>query len=166
MPEDIERKQATATIEPLEEAAVGVAGPIFDFPVGLPGFTEVREFQLLPLGPEFGPYLALKAAGMEHPVFVVAQPAAIAPAFDVEIDDASQAVMGLQSTENVLVLVVITLHGEDTPPTANLAAPIVINLASLRGCQVVQPGADSAQLEVEIKVPVYDPARARDQSSA
>ena len=166
MPRNTESMHATATVEPTEEATMSPAGLVFDFPAGVPGFTDVQAFQLLPLGPEFGPYLALKAAGREHPVFVVAQPAAITPAFDVEIDDVSQALIGLESTESVLVLVLITLHGERSLPTANLAAPIVINLASLRGCQVVQPGDDSAQLEVEIKVPVYDPARARDQSSA
>ena len=160
MSENPESTHPTATLEPMTDAPLSPAGLVFDFPAGVPGFTDVPAFQLLPLGPEFGPYLALKAVGREHPVFVVAQPGAITAAFDIEIDDASQAMIGLESAENVLVLVIVTLRGDSVLPTANLAAPIVVNLANNRACQVVQPNAGPDQLAVEVAVPVFDPARA------
>ncbi|MDA8374836.1 MAG: flagellar assembly protein FliW [Actinomycetota bacterium] len=160
MSENTEPTHPTATLEPMTDALLSRAGLVFDFPAGIPGFTDVPAFQLVPRSLEFGPYLALKAVGREHPVFVVAQPGAIAAAFDIEIDDASQALIELESAENVLVLVLVTLHGDASLPTANLAAPIVINLANNRGCQVVQPDADPGRLSVEVGVPVYDPLRA------
>ena len=160
MSENTEPTHPAATLEPMTDAPLSPAGLVFDFPAGVPGFTDVLAFQLLPLGPEFGPYLALKAVGREHPVFVVAQPGAITTAFDIEIDDASQALIGLESAENVLVLVIVTLRGDSLLPTANLAAPVVVNLADNRACQVVQPGAGPEQLSVEVQVPVFDPVRA------
>ena len=69
MPRNTESMHATATVEPTEEATMSPAGLVFDFPAGVPGFTDVQAFQLLPLGPEFGPYLALKAAGRNRGPF-------------------------------------------------------------------------------------------------
>lgn len=132
---------------------------VFSFPIGIPGYPEVRGFQLVPLGVEFGPYLALKAVGDDYPVFVVVQPSAVLDNYVVDIDDLHEGLLGLEGgSANLLVLLIVTLSQSDPCPRANLAAPLVINLDKMTGFQVPQGNPEFA-MDHQLSVAFRDQAR-------
>lgn len=132
---------------------------IFSFPEGIPGFTNAREFELFPLGLEFGPYLGFRCTSSETPLFVVVQPSAVISDYVVEIDDDSQMLLGVHSAEEVLVLLIVTLNGPGRLPVANLAAPLVINHRTKIGFQVIMPDSN-LDMRYKLGTPVHDPNRA------
>ncbi len=132
---------------------------VFSFPIGIPGYPDVRSFQLLPLGVEFGPYLALKNLDADYPVFVVVQPSAVIDDYIVDIDDLHQGLLGLENdSANVLVLLIASLDQKDNLPRANLAAPLVINLENMLGFQVPQ-GNPELSMDYKLSLPFKDASR-------
>lgn len=112
---------------------------IFSFPIGIPGYPELRGFHLLPLGGEYGPFLALRNVSSDYPVFVVVQPSAVVSDYTVEIDDVHEQLLGVdKENPNLLVFLIATLNNADNLPFVNLAAPLVINLDNLTGFQIPQ----------------------------
>ncbi len=132
---------------------------VFSFPIGVPGYPDVRNFQLLPLGVEFGPYLALRNMGSDYPVFVVAQPYSVVEDYVVDIDDLHQGLLGLENgSTNVLVLLIVSLDQKSNLPKANLAAPLVINLDNMLGFQVPQGNLEFT-MDHQLSVPFRDMSR-------
>ncbi len=153
------RNVATMREESQLKSDIGPRDLVFSFPIGIPGYPDVRSFQLLPLGVEFGPYLALKNLGSDYPVFVVVQPSAVVEDYVVDIDDLHQGLLGLENgVANVLVLIIASLDQKDNLPRANLAAPLVINLDNMLGFQVPQ-GNPEFVMDHKLSVPFKDTSR-------
>jgi flagellar assembly factor FliW len=110
------------------------------------------------LGPCYGPYLGLRASLEGGPTFVVAQPSELGIELSVDIDDFHQSLLGLTEARQVLVLLIATLRGENSCPTVNTRAPLVINVENLRAAQIVQ-GDQAYRLDEPATVPFFDPAR-------
>jgi flagellar assembly factor FliW len=144
------------------EQSVTVDDLVFEFPAGVPGYENATSFQLVPLGEAFGPYLGLRCTRSEQPVFVVVQPFAVDVDLVVEVDDLHQALLGLDDPNDALVLLVVTLNGPGRMPSANLVAPIVLNLRSRTGFQVLQPDS-TLEMRHKLTVPFHDLSRAASQ---
>jgi flagellar assembly factor FliW len=116
---------------------------VFDFPEGLPGFEDQRQFLLLER-PGTRPLVflqSLSAAGLcfiTVPVRVAKSDYQLCmPPEDLtslEIDTGRQPEIG----KEVLCLAIVSLQ-EDRLPTVNLLSPLVINLRTRRGIQAIQP---------------------------
>ncbi len=114
----------------------------FDFPQGLPAFEEERGCVLIE-APEQAPLVFLQSmlrpslCFLAFPILVVDKQyqLAIAPE-DLEelgLDPQRQPALGSEA----IVLALITLHDE-FPATANLMAPIVLNVRTRRGLQAIR----------------------------
>jgi flagellar assembly factor FliW len=125
---------------------------VFDFPRGLPAFEEERSFVLieLPRGdvPQADasheiPLLFLQSMSRANlcfaafPILVVDEKyeLAIAPEDlqELELDTRQQPALGAE----VMVLALISLHGKFVA-TANLMAPVVLNVKTRRGLQAIR----------------------------
>lgn len=116
-----------------------------EFPAGLPGLGEVHRLRLEPLGISpnvFGRLVAdheIEVAG--HRVdglnMVVAAPGLLWPDYVVEVDDETVALLELGGAEDAAALVVVNVGERFEDCTANLFAPIVLNVRSGRAAQVV-----------------------------
>jgi flagellar assembly factor FliW len=117
-------------------------GSVFEFPHGLPAFEGEKAFILVE-PPERAPLIFLQSMALTSlcfvafPIQVVDENyhLAIAPEDleDLGLDALRQPVLGNEA----LVLAVLSLHDE-FPPTANLMAPIVLNLRTRRGLQAIR----------------------------
>src|SRR5262249_23049338 len=100
------------------------------FPDGIPGFAGERRFVLLPAAPE-GVFW-LQAVDDGSVAFLLVDPFPVFPGYSVELPDA------VDPEKTPLVLSVVTLPREDDEScTANLQAPILLDLAQRVGRQVI-----------------------------
>jgi len=76
---------------------------------------------------------------LEEPclAFVVVDPTDFFADYSFEVPDAEAEKLRLASEDDALALLVVSIAGEGTDVTADLAAPIVINSKELIGMQVV-----------------------------
>lgn len=127
------------SIEGSENRSDGVT---LDFPHGLPGFETSTRF-VLRERPSFAPVALLQSADSEDLCFLVAPVAALVQRYSIcatpedlralGLDDSSQP----EPSPNLLCLAILTAP-EGGPLTANLLAPVVINLATHIAVQAVR----------------------------
>jgi flagellar assembly factor FliW len=115
---------------------------LFDFPQGLPAFEDQKGFVLIQ-SPEKAPLVFLQSVARASLCFVALpvqlvdknHQLAIAPEDleDLALETRRQPVVGGE----VMVLALVSLHGEFLA-TANLMAPIVLNVKTRRGLQAIR----------------------------
>ena len=112
---------------------------LITFPQGLVGFQSFTSFSLSRLpGAEHVPYLLLRSELFANIAYYVADPALLG----LELKDADREVALAETGMNPATtqfLVILNLHRDATPPhlTANLKAPLLIDVATLQGQQVI-----------------------------
>lgn len=109
---------------------------IIHFDNGIPGFPEEHRFALLPL-PEQSVFSIMQSVDSAHLAFVVAEPFTFFPEYDFSLDEGAIEQIGLESGNDAHILVILTIHEPFNESTANLQAPIVININSRRAKQVI-----------------------------
>ena len=107
------------------------------FPLGLPGFADLRRFALVHWGPEDSPYARLVSLDTPDVAFLVAPPEAFFDDYDVPLGDEDAELLKLDEASQALVLVLITVGERVEEATANLLGPLVLNTRERLGMQVV-----------------------------
>jgi flagellar assembly factor FliW len=109
---------------------------LYTFPTGLVGFERYHGFALVDAGrPGVWWLQSVEEAGL---VFLLVDPFRHTGGYDIDVSDADLAALGPATPDQLLVLAVVTLPRADgTVATANLRAPVVVNVATRRGRQVV-----------------------------
>lgn len=123
---------------------------LIDFPAGVVGFPRERRFFLLPhnttgfiawlhsvTSPELAlPVVSAHAFGARYP--------------DVDVVQAAAAA-GLGDDVDQLAVMVVLCAPPGQPATVNLLAPIVINVATQRGAQVILEGSQFTTRELFVR---------------
>ncbi|WP_175990238.1 flagellar assembly protein FliW [Bacillus sp. Marseille-Q1617] len=109
---------------------------VLNFEQGIPGFADEKKFVLLPL-PENDWFHILQSVTTPQLGFVVTDPFLFTKEFDFELDQGSVESLGFTDGKNVKVLTILTMRETLNDSTANLQAPIVINLANNKAKQVI-----------------------------
>ena len=118
---------------------------LFRFPSGLPGFEDHRDFVFLKK-PGLEPLMFLQSAETHSLCFILLPIRAIDENFKLELTCDEIGEIGLTSErppvigEDILCAAMICT-GEGSAPTANLMAPVVVNLHNNIGIQVIHPEA-------------------------
>ena len=131
------------------------------------GEVEILEEKIIhfPSGIIGFPYFALihdeeKGIGAIHwlqsvqePAFAmpVMDPLLVCPEYNPELDDELLKPVGDLVSEDMLVLVTVTVPGDLTKMSVNLRGPFIINAAEKKACQVIIEGDAYA-----VKYPIYD----------
>lgn len=110
------------------------------FDTGLPGFPEARRFVLVNWGDEGSPFSIMRCLDDAALEFVVVPPVVFFPEYEPEIDDATAEQLKLESGDDALILVIVTLGATATDATANLLGPIVINRHTNVAAQAILVG--------------------------
>ena len=110
-----------------EEPALTAATMNLRFILPLPGFPEAREFTLEPVEEQAGLLSILRSTDQPSLEFVVALPEAFFADYTPELDDTTAERLGLTTSDDALVLVILTVAERIEQTTANLMAPIVVN---------------------------------------
>jgi flagellar assembly factor FliW len=118
------------------------AGAVIEFPRGLPGFDRRRRFLAVRF-PDSDPLVFLQSLEDAALCFITLPVLAIEPRYRLEVSAEDLVLVALPEGrrprigEDVLCLAVISIHPEG--PTANLLAPVVVNLQNRRAVQAVAP---------------------------
>ncbi|MGM0855024.1 MAG: flagellar assembly protein FliW [Bacillota bacterium] len=114
---------------------------VLTFEHGIPGFGEEKQFVLLPL-PENEWFHILQSVTTPQLGFVVTDPFVFFKEYDFELDQASVELLEHPAEKEVQVLSILTVRETLQESTANLQAPIIINLANRKGKQVILNNTD------------------------
>jgi flagellar assembly factor FliW len=113
---------------------------IICFPHGLPGFANEKRFVLLPLADT--PFVILQSVETPALGFVLIEPFSYFPTYEFELDEATVEQLNIESERDVAVYVILTVADPFHETTANLQAPIVINVHKRLGKQVILTNTD------------------------
>lgn len=126
---------------------------IIRFPKGIVGFPDLKDFTLIHDSEDGGNAAIRWIQSLQEPAFAmpVMDPLSIVPDYAPEIADEIIANLGECGSDDLLVLVTVTVPSDITKMTINLKAPIVINSDNLKACQAIVENDDYM-----VKFPIYD----------
>lgn len=130
LPADVETRFGTFAVAP---------GDVVHFEHGLPGFEQCRRFVLVTAGP-LAPFTCLHGLDEPGPSFLTLDPRQIVAGYQTPLGASERARLDAMPDDPLLWLAI--LHVDELAVTANLRAPIVINVRRMAGLQVL--GADTA----------------------
>lgn len=126
---------------------------IIHFVNGIIGFPNLTEFALIH-DEEKGSQTSvrwlqsLQEEGFAMPVI---DPLLVMSDYNPQVEDELLKPVGSLDDDQLLVLVTLTVPCDLTKMTVNLKAPIVVNAAKRKACQIVAEGD-----EYVVKYPIYD----------
>jgi len=106
-----------------------------EFPYGIPAFETERRFRLIDREPLL--FLESETTALS---FLLLPIALIDPDYRLTLTGEDRAALGASDHSRLVCFAVVTA-AEDLPPTANLLAPVVVNLDSGRAVQAVRSDA-------------------------
>jgi flagellar assembly factor FliW len=117
---------------------------VFEFPYGMPGFEAEHEFVFLER-PATHPLMFMQSVSSLDVCFILLPVLAADPKYKLRLAEEDLAALRLSAGRqprigrDVLCAVLVCAGGEERPdPTANLLAPIVVNLKRQIGVQAIQ----------------------------
>lgn len=122
------------------------------FSVGLPGFPEARTFVLVNTDLAQEPFSILRCLEDDSLEFVVVPPALFFPDYAPEIDSATAERLGIESPEDAVLLVTLTVGDDLADITANLLGPIVVNQHTRAAAQAIL-----VNQTYELRTPLFSP---------
>ena len=110
---------------------------IVHFQNGIPAFEEEKEFIILPYDEE-SPYYFMQSLTTPDLAFLLTIPFLFFPDYTFEIDDETIKELDVKNYDKLLYYSMITIpNGSIRYMTANLLAPVVINIENMQAKQVV-----------------------------
>ncbi|MDZ7630632.1 MAG: flagellar assembly protein FliW [Gemmatimonadaceae bacterium] len=110
---------------------------VITFASGIPGFVTLRKFALVET--QRHDLVWLQSVDDPELTFLLADPFALVPGFEVDLPTPDLAALGASGTEDALLVLVVVQLESGIPATANLQSPIVIDRDRRQGRQVVLP---------------------------
>lgn len=109
---------------------------LIQFPEGLLGFNDLRSFVLLddPSDDIFAWVQSCENPGIAFPVL---EPELFTDAYTVRLSKGDKESLGLAEGQSFRIFTIVTIPEDPTKMTANLKAPLVINVANRVGRQCV-----------------------------
>jgi flagellar assembly factor FliW len=128
---------------------------VIQFPEGLLGFNQLRRFVLLddPNDEIFAWLQSCEEPGIAFPIL---EPELFTSAYNVNLTKHDLEVLALTKPEGLRYFSIITIPGDPTQMTANLKAPVVVNVAQRIARQCVLQDNSLA-----IKEPIFSKLQQR-----
>lgn len=99
---------------------------IIQFPNGLLGFEDIKEFIILPLEKD-SPFAILQSIKQQEIGFVIALPFVFKQDYAFDLAEEEKEELKIESLEGLLTYSIVTLKEPFNSSTLNLQAPILIN---------------------------------------
>jgi flagellar assembly factor FliW len=110
---------------------------LLTFPAGLVGFPAIQQFVVLDVAEDCH-YQWFQAIKEPDLAFVIIDVHLLDPEFCVEVSDEGLAELEITQADPVLIMAVVTIpSGKPDQATANLRAPLVVNLRTRKGKQLI-----------------------------
>lgn len=118
---------------------------IIHFEDGLPGFDEMKEFAILNI--EESSFKWLQSVEDKNIALPIINPFNIKKDYEFDIDRTTEKKLDIKNAEDVIVYSVVVIPGEDlSKMSANLKAPIIINISNNKAKQMIM---DNSQYGVK-----------------
>jgi flagellar assembly factor FliW len=109
---------------------------IFKFENGLPAFEDCKEFIFL-MEEHIQPFVVMQSLNKENLSFVCVDPFLINSDYTVRLSESVLENLGINGPDDIMVFSVVTVNPDMTKTTANLVGPVVINVRTNKGMQVI-----------------------------
>ncbi|CAM2883135.1 flagellar assembly protein FliW [Clostridium sporogenes] len=106
------------------------------FEKGIPGFEELKKFIIFPVK-DNDVFSVFHSIEKEDMGIIVTSPFNIEKEYEIQLEEEQIANLKLQDEKDTLVLNTVTLNSDINKITANLRAPIVINIKEKIGEQII-----------------------------
>lgn len=111
---------------------------IIQFPEGIPGFEDTKEFVLLgDTQDKDSPFKWLQGIDNPQLAFVIIDPKAFKHDYNPELPSSEIEILDIKDRNKVLIYSIVVIPDDISKMTANLKAPIVINAENNKGKQVL-----------------------------
>lgn len=107
-----------------------------EFPSGLPGFPDEKNFILLEL-PNNTAFQLLQSTETSNLAFVITNPYLFYKNYELKLEDELLELLKIKEAKEVAVYVIVTIHNPFSESTINLRAPVIINTKDLFGKQYI-----------------------------
>lgn len=111
---------------------------IIEFTKGLPAFETETQFVIVPFD-EGTPFFILQSIKQEDVAFIIVNPFAFYSDYQVKLPDSLIEGLEIEKESEVAIFSIVTVQEPFTESTANLQAPVIINLKKKKGKQLVMP---------------------------
>jgi flagellar assembly factor FliW len=116
---------------------------VFSFPEGILGFQKIKDYAFI-LNDKVKPFLFMQALDGSDICFVCVESFLICPNYHVKLPDAFVESLDIKDPSDVLLLNLVTVRQKVEEISANLVSPLVINIKSRRGRQLIVEGSEFA----------------------
>ncbi len=145
MPESDAQTKLTVKSSRFGEVEVP-ADRVITLPQGMIGFPQLRRYVLI-RHREDSPFFWLQSLEASELAFVVVNPLIFDPQYKFTLSNAETKLLAVEDPSQIQVWVVVTIPaGKPDQMTANLKAPLVINLANRQAAQII---LDDAKYSVQ-----------------
>ncbi|NLW41411.1 MAG: flagellar assembly protein FliW [Tissierellia bacterium] len=110
---------------------------IIDFPEGILGFEDEKQFIIINSEDEENPFQWLQSVTNPDLAFVIINPFFVYPNYEIVIPETAQEKLKLKDEKDVAVYSIVVVPEDIEKMTANLLGPIIINTREKLGKQVV-----------------------------
>ena len=109
---------------------------VFQFPMGLLGFADRKEFLVIDHSDE-SPFKWLQSVEEPGLAFIITDPLFFRRDYHISVRRNELAVIAPDKEEDLVVSVIMTIPENPQDMSANLLAPLIINMGSRKGMQYV-----------------------------
>lgn len=135
---------------------------IITFVNGMVGFPDMKKFTLIYDEEKKNKGGIMWFQSLDEPEFAmpVMEPTVILPEYNPTVNDELLSPLGELTSDNLYVLVTVTVPSDITKMTANMKGPIIINTDTLLASQIV------VENDMQVRFPIYEILKARKEEKA
>ncbi|NLT94714.1 MAG: flagellar assembly protein FliW [Clostridia bacterium] len=113
---------------------------IIYFPTGIIAFEDKKRFFIIESGQDDLPFCWLQSVDDGNLAFVLINPFVFRPDYEFEIPDVVVKELEIEKEEDVAVFSIVVVPEDIKKISANLLAPVIINIKNLKGKQIILNG--------------------------
>ena len=135
---------------------------VITFVNGMVGFPDMKKFTLIYDEEKKNKGGIMWFQSLDEPEFAmpVMEPTVILPEYNPTVNNELLSPLGELTSDNLYVLVTVTVPSDITKMTANMKGPIIINTDTLLASQIV------VENDMQVRFPIYEILKARKEEKA
>lgn len=114
---------------------------VYLFEEGIPGFVAEKEFVLVEVEGH-DPFSYIQSVTTPDLAFVIIDPFILDKRYEFDLADAAMNDIGFSGDQRIIIRVIVSIRDSLGEATANMVAPLVLNVESRKGKQIILTQGD------------------------
>lgn len=123
-------------VSPIHGKIIYEENEVITFEKGIPGFQNLKKFVFKEVGDDT-PFNILQSIEDKEIGFILISPFAVYDDYEIKLNDEILNSLKIETSDDVLLFSIVTLSSNINEITANLKAPLIINIRSKKGQQYI-----------------------------